>query len=178
MLIGCDVDDCVANLSDVWIARYNKDWHDNLKINQITNWDVSRFVKPELGKNVFKYFEMPDLYDEIIPVKGAKEGVAELRKMGHRIVFVTSMTEGCAGRKYKWLKQYGFIDRIDDYVEMRDKSLLYADCLIDDNWSNISGFKFCGILYDRPWNKNINSTKIHFRIYNWTGIVKFIKGDK
>ena len=51
-----------------------------------------------------------------------------------------------------------------DYIETRDKSLILADYLIDDNWDNLAFFRGRGILYTQPWNKD---NKYPFRINSW-----------
>src|SRR5512137_1810696 len=97
--IAMDVDDVCAMLSETWVAKYNKDWNDNLKVNEITEWAIEKFVKPECGKRIFSYLDNPKLYDSVQPVEGARKGIKALRSMGYRVVFVTSCPIVTSARK-------------------------------------------------------------------------------
>lgn len=152
MIIGIDCDDVCINLIDRWLYEYNLDYNDNLNRNDITNWSVDLFVKPECGQNIYKYIENPKIYDYCEPVKDSLEAVNLLRTMG-RVIFVTSPTTGCAGRKYVWLKDHGYIDKMEDYVEAKDKTLVKFDHLFDDNFNNVRKSKY-NFLFNAPWNMN------------------------
>jgi 5'(3')-deoxyribonucleotidase len=178
MIIAVDVDDVVAEMVSVLLSRYNKDWADNLAIDQITEWDLTKFVKPECGARVFSYFENPSLYDDVKPVPGALAGVDGLRADGHRVVFVTAAAIGTAGAKLDWLRRHGFLEpnftSANDYVECRDKSLILADVLLDDAVHNITAFKGWGILFDRPWNRGVNRFT---RAWSWEDFRETLKAQ-
>jgi 5'-nucleotidase len=173
-IIAMDVDDICAQLMVEWLARYNKDYGDNLKIKDITDWDISRFVKPECGNRIFRYLQDPSLYDNVKPTEGAVEGVAELRKLGYRIFFVTSSPLETPNRKYYWLKDNGFKPVEKDYVELRDKSVLLMDYMFDDRYDNAANFSGTAFLLTRPWNK-----KYYYgnRVSNWKEFLDKIKGE-
>lgn len=151
MLIAVDVDGTVANLMDVWLSRYNRDYNDNLRFEQITEWDVSKFVKPECGERIYSYLDDPTIYNDVSPIEGAVDGVNSLRLAGHRVVFVTA---GGEASKYEWLLKYGFLDNRKDYVRCVDKSLIRADVLVDDGPHNLAVFHGGRILLRNPANGN------------------------
>jgi len=99
MVIACDVDDVACDLVTEWIRLYNRDYFDTLSTPDITEWNIVKFVKPECGDKIYDYLDNPSLYDTIYPVERSIDGVIALRNMGHRVVFVTSAVNGCAGRK-------------------------------------------------------------------------------
>jgi len=162
IIIALDVDDVCINLVDQWLKEYNQDFEDNLTRDKITDWELSQFVKPECGKTIYRYIEDRTIYDYCKPVKDSLEGVNLLRTMG-RVIFVTASTIGSAGRKYIWLKENGYIDSIEDYIEAKDKSLIKFDFLIDDNYKNVSRYKN-SFLFNAPWNKKYFHAQ---RIKNW-----------
>ena len=125
--IAVDVDGTVADLHTVWLARYNQDYNDNLQSNEIIAWNIHEFTKPECGKRMYEYIEYPSIYDDVLPINGSLEVINELKakRKDLRIIYVTNSTLGTAGRKYTWLKHYGFLDKLDDYVEAKDKALNY-----------------------------------------------------
>lgn len=154
MIIASDIDDVLVPFVPEWIRRYNIDYGDNLKVEEINEWSLLSFVKPKCGKKIYDYIEQPNIYDNLLPIEGSLKGINNLKKQGHRIIYATASTEGHAKVKYHWLKKYGFIDNINDYAELHDKSLIYADILIDDRYDNVKNFRGLGILYRAPWNKN------------------------
>jgi 5'-nucleotidase len=167
--IAMDVDDVVAKLSEHWIDVYNREWDDNLKVEEITEWAIDKFVKPECGRRIYQYLDDPHLYDGVKPIEGAKQGIQSLRKMGYKIVFVTSCPILTAGRKFFWLKEHGFSPDEKDYDENRVKSRLNLPYMLDDRYDNVLSFKQKGFLYTRPWNKKY-SWKI--RLNNWDEVVE------
>jgi len=163
-VVAVDVDEVCANLIDIWLGLYNRDYNDNLIFPNLVEWNIAKFVKPECGEKIYEYLDDPSTYDNVKPSVGALEGVREIRKMGHRVVFVTSSPIASSGRKFKWLKDNHFHVSLKDYIEMSDKSLLLADFLIDDRYENASEFTGEGWLLTRPWNKRY---AYDMRVNNW-----------
>jgi 5'-nucleotidase len=156
MIIFVDVDGVCADLGTAWLARYNRDYNDHLTINDLTDWGMTKFVKPECGNKIDEYLNDPSLYDEVESIPGSLIMVDRLRDMHHRVIFATSCPWQSAGRKFKWLCDHGFEPGYKDYIEVNDKSLLLGDALIDDGFHNIESFNGLGILYDQPWNRHNN----------------------
>lgn len=152
-VIFMDIDEVCANLHEVWLARYNKDYDDNLKSEDITAWEMEKFVKPECGIKIFKYLENPRLYDDVKPINGAVRGINTLKELGYRVVFATSAPIENSGRKFYWLRDNGFTLKERDYIEIGDKSLLRGQYMLDDRYDNVATFGGEGCLFTRPWNE-------------------------
>jgi predicted Zn-dependent protease len=45
--VGVDQDWVLAKLTDKWVKYYNTIFGDNLKVEDIKEWDITKFVKPE-----------------------------------------------------------------------------------------------------------------------------------
>jgi len=161
-IVAIDVDGTVAALDKEWIRRYNRDYNDNMTVEQWTEWDIHKLIKPECGLKIYEYIEDPTIYDDVLPIPFSQVAVGEIKKIS-RVIFVTNSTVGASGAKYNWLKRYGFLNDLKDYVECKDKSLIRASHLIDDRVENLEDFSGIGLLYQQPWNKN----KI------WTGNIIF-----
>jgi len=168
MIIAVDVDEVCAELMNVWLSKYNKDYNDNLNKSIIKEWGINEYVKPECGDKIFDYIEDGSIYDSVEPVYNSLWGVNELKNMGFRVIYATMCPLLSSGIKFNWLKNHKFIDKEDDYIEARDKSLIYSDFLIDDNIKNISSFRNKGYIYTQPWNKNYNTI---YRMNNWIEII-------
>ena len=170
--ICVDIDDVCASLVPYWLAEYNRDYNDTLKEKDILTWDVSNYVKPECGKKIYNYLSDRNMYDGIEDVTGAVRYTGWLREFGFRLIFVTFRGDfSHSGRKFEWLNNNGFYVEDRDYVETNDKSIIYADYMIDDNYENISNFRGYGVLYTRPWNKHENH---YHRVDNWKEFFEFI----
>lgn|SRR5512135_993687 len=141
MIVACDVDGVVADLFHSWLGHYNRDYNDTLTPEQITDWDVSKFVKPECGKKIYDYLHHGDLYDEVPPIEGALEGLERIREIGHRVVFVTTCVKQMTDPKWNWLERHGFLPKgkhnQDDLIVAADKLLVDAQLLIDDRAKTI-----------------------------------------
>ena len=127
--IAMDVDGTVADLISVWLSWYNRDYNDSLYPSNITDWEIHKFVKP--FSDIYKYLEMPEIYDYVKPYPGALDFVNAIRK-DYAIIWVTHATEGHTGRKRDWLREHGFLGLYDYYIETKDKSDIPADLLFDD----------------------------------------------
>ena len=153
MIIGVDVDGVLADLHPEWLRRYNVEFDDGLVPEDITHWDFHDIVKPECGKRIYEYLTMPDLYDKVLPVPGAMNGVQTLRRAGHRPVFVTSCVKGMTDAKWDWLEHWNLLDSASDLVVAHDKSLINLPVLIDDALHNVNWARG-DILFDAPWNRS------------------------
>lgn len=184
LTIAVDVDDTVANLIGEWLRRYNRDWNDSKTPADITQWAISKCVKPECGTKILKYLEDADLYDDINPIEGALTGVDALRAAGHRVIFVTSCgrnasTIGRGGDKFEWLKSHGFFDGVADpyldFIICADKTQVAADVIVDDRWDTIKAWQNAGraaILVSRPHNLSVDAFAVDHLAFNWLDIVQ------
>jgi len=175
-IIALDIDGVVADLHSPWVGRYNSDWNDVLKVSDINDWYIHQFCKPECGKRIYEYIEDPTIYDETFPIVGSLITINALRESrpDFRFIYVTNSTRGTMGRKYDWLLQHGFLSDLDDYVEMKDKSLVRADALLDDYQGNIIKFHGEKFLFDSPWNKDFHHSSV-IRVFNWMDASVMIK---
>lgn len=171
-IVLCDVDEVIAGMHTEFLRRYNRRWDDYLVHKDITSWEVSKIVKPECGEKALDIFAEPDLYDNVLPIDGALEGIKELRYHDCRVVFVSSCPVGSADAKVAWLLNHGFVPRtrtLPDVILGTDKSLIAGDVLIDDALHNVIAFNpRPTILFDQPHNQDV---KWPNRARNWREVV-------
>jgi 5'-nucleotidase len=170
MDIIIDVDDVLADLLPVWLGFYNRDYDDDLTPDDITEWDLTGFVKPECGKKVYHYLRHPDLYKHVEPVQGALEGIQVLASRGHRLLLVTAQDHP---GKRTWLNEnyfYSFAEE-DGLIVARDKNLIKADVIVDDRPETVAAFSGLGILFTRAHNEHSDWSP---RADNWYDVVRFI----
>ena len=176
MLIAVDVDGVVLDTHSEVLRRYNIDYGDNLGLDDIQVWDMSRFAKPECGAKILGYFENPEVYKFAYHIVGALAGVRALRDAHHRVVYATTPARNTAGVKLEVLTALGFLDYPEDYIECTDKNLVRADVLIDDYAPNVNLFQGKRILFDRPWNANSIVYYGVLRARDWKQVVGLING--
>lgn len=156
MRIGIDIDDVLNNLTNCVLYVYNSDANDNLRLNDITEYDMKQFVKPEYQKNFFKYFIDKRVWALVKPNNVAFDLINKLHSEGHSIYFVTATHPLNIKNKYLWLNKYLKWDCWDSLVVTKDKTIITGlDILLDDNVSNL-GYQnennTIFVLYSKPWN--------------------------
>lgn len=160
LTIAVDVDEVCADLLGEWLRRYNLKYHDYLYPENLDGWAMEPQVKPECGEKIFELIT-PEIYEQVLPIPGALFGINQLRTLG-RVVFVTS---GNGDAKLKWLQEWKFLKpgRVNghdpDFVSAKDKSLIKADYLLDDNVDNVEMFPGQGILIWHWHNRNVTCSK-------------------
>ena len=173
-MVGVDCDDVCIETVPKWLDVYNYFHNDNLKPEQITDWNISQFVKPRAKQDIYDILKTKGVYELAKLVDGSLEGVEYLRSLGYRVIFVTSTPKELAGVKFKFLNDRGFKISKKDYFETSDKSKFRVKYLIDDNFDNILKTKGTGILFTRAWNSKY---EWDYRVSGWKEIVeKFKKG--
>jgi len=162
-----DADEVIINLIEPWLNIYNLEFGQNLQKEEITNWDISKFVVPEAKTEIFRYIEHPDIFYASEPVQDSLWGFECLRDMGLRpVVGTANDIEGC---KWIWLKEHGFIDDPRDLIVAMDKSLIRGNFLLDDRFTNCLSFQGPSFLFSAPWNQK------HFHINRVNGWKHFIE---
>jgi len=170
-IILVDVDDVLANLVEEWLHVYNELANDNITPNIVTDWDISNFVKPDWKSKIYEILESHDLYNKVAPVKGALDGVKRLIAGGYRVVYVTAPIIETAGSKYFWLQKNGFPVTLENYIEAKDKSLIFGHFMIDDGIHNIENTLASDqLLFTKPWNKDCEG---YNRVNNWKEIMEW-----
>lgn len=157
-VVAIDVDEVCADLLGEWLRRYNQEFGDSLLPEDCTDWDLTKFVVPQAKDEIYKYLTLPYLYDYVKPIEGARDACTVIRRMGHRVVFVTAGHPTTANSKYLWLVKYGFFRGVGsperDFFPMVDKSLIRAAYLFDDSPKNVRGFPGHSVLVTRAHNES------------------------
>ena len=177
--ILCDVDEVINNLVEKILVEYNKQYNDSLTLNDITDWEVKKFIKPEC-ENIFTEFGTDEFLSSLELLPKAKEVIGKLMAK-YNFYFVTSTYPDHVRVKDEWLKRN--IPQYDSgmLVVCRDKHLVHGDILIDDCIGNFtldhtkdSPVKY-NFIFDKPWNRSVqeDNTK-NFRVHGWDEIYELI----
>lgn len=183
--VVCDVDGVVADIMPAWLQRYNEDYGDNLTREQVTDWDIAKFVKPECGDKIFDFLADPRLYDTMQPVRDALKGLKALRNLTSKLYFATACTYGMTDAKARWMERHDVCGRgafhglPNQLVVLRHKAQLRGHVLIDDGIHNVQEWIATGrpaILFKQDHNHNHSISGALFRYAeNWGEVVWLIE---
>ena len=167
--IGIDLDSTLNNLEEVWVNRYNEDYNDN--IVQFGRWDVHNTVKPECGAKIYNYLTEPQFFFNLDIKKDAKEVVHFLSKKYDLYVVTAYVPEACMD-KTNWIKKQNLSINPKNIIFINNKGLLGSSLhyLIDDGPHNFEYFKGTGLIFDMPYNQDMEKNNKRIRVKNWSEI--------
>lgn len=134
-----DMDGILANLAKQWLATYNEENDDNVRVRDITTWEMHHHVK--IGKGIYKIPGRKGYFDKTPPMPGAIAGFKALKKHGHEVIVCSSPynPDSCRA-KQEWCARY-LGTRWSDVTLTHKKHWMNADVIIDDKPTTIAEFK-------------------------------------
>ncbi|QHW35823.1 5'-3'-deoxyribonucleotidase (plasmid) [Paenibacillus rhizovicinus] len=173
-IVGVDLDTTLNNLEQVWLAKYNEKYNDSLTVADMANWDVTTYVKPECGKDMYKFLWEPGLFRDL-GIKPSAASIMAWLNDHYEVFIVTSAHPNVVADKWAWVEKHlPFIDSYH-FVPLHPKDLFRMDYLIDDGPHNIEGFRGKGILMDMPYNQYLKNR--HIRCRNWLDVFQYFKAE-
>ena len=151
-IVGVDLDDTIYKFVEPLLKKYNIVYHDNIKFEDITNYHIHNFLRPEC-KNIFKDFANKAFFEDIVIDDDVKK---ELKKINekYQLYFVTAGAPITIRDRDKILSRNLDWYSSSQLIACKDKHLLKLDYLIDDCQHNLEGLNdYVGILIDKPWNR-------------------------
>lgn len=150
-IVAIDLDDVCWDFVQPLLQKYNLMYNDNVHFEDITDWDIHQFLKPEC-KNVFEL--CTEGFFESLYIPQERKEWLETLNMVADIRFVTA---GCSETilwRSKLLKRE--LPFFKDYmlVKLSEKELFKTDFLIDDNEEHTINTDALAFLIKKPWNNN------------------------
>lgn len=163
MIIKIDVDGVIRNIYDTMCRIYNRDFKENMSVDDIVVYDVDKVftkVREKLHISASEYFfkfNSRDLFLLSKPYCNVRECIKKLMDDGHKVIIAT------------W--QYTLLNKVDtlyflelnqipydDICFTKDKWMIKANWIIDDNPEFICNEKENArkILINMPYNQNID----------------------
>lgn len=175
-----DIDGILNTLDTTVLEVYNSDSGDNLRPEDVTEYHIEKFVKPEYRENFHKYFLDKRVWQRIQVVNYAKEVIEKLWDEGYDIIFVTKTECENLVKKRNWLNRtFPFMGA--DNIRKRlysapKKQLIRADIAIDDGLFNlVEDRTYYSICFDKPYNQTDELIPCFTRVYDWLGAYTAIK---
>jgi 5'(3')-deoxyribonucleotidase len=172
-----DVDDSLSkDFCSNWINWHNEQTGEKIKIEQLTDWDITQFVKSEYKRRIYEYLEEPVSANIIFKTCTPMEDSIEVTKWLQQyfdLLVVSASHPMNAPYKFQWLQRYYPHIPVKNINFWQDKTLLtsVSDWIIEDNYKNASKFKY-GLLITRSWNKKYQYDK---RFNTWLEIKNYIQ---
>jgi|MudIll2142460700_1097286.scaffolds.fasta_scaffold00027_15 5'(3')-deoxyribonucleotidase len=184
-IIGCDMDSILAALLPVWLQWHNERWQPPVTVDMVTEWDMTRVVSPDCGRQILTLLDDVRLYERVPPLAGAVAGITRLFDAGHDLVVVTDASghEDTCGDKIRWLRRHlPWLVRTSIGIFHR-KELICFDALIEDNPKMLLKYRrrwptAVTVCIDYPYNREV-PVDYRARDYRdpaaaWTGIADFL----
>ena len=178
--IAVDLDGVLAESMLVWCDRANKEFGTSLRMEDIDSW--SWWKRIPISKDDF-YRILDESWNEwrVIPPTEPEiaEKVARVQKFGD-LDIVTGRSKRTVEAARSWVDsqkvRYGRFVRV---LGWRDKILLDYDVYIDDApdlMPLISRSPTAwGVLYERPWNKNVGEMPKVLKAKSWREVPTLLK---
>lgn len=164
-IILVDMDGVIADYEEELIRRWNeRNPNKKIELDQDrTEFRTEHNFPEELQKEMREITLEPDFFHSLKPIKGGIDGIKELAK--HNEVFICTSpqtrNEHCMQGKLSFIKKHLAGDWLRKTIITKDKTLVQADFLIDDNPDirGVSEPTWEHILYDQPYNRHITNKK-------------------
>lgn len=178
LIIVCDLDECIADLSDEIRKNVNSDFGKNFSkgYNKSYWWEDYG-----VQKNYFEHLLMKKgLFLDLKPIENSIKILTQLNEEGYDVHILTcpQHNEYCYIEKIKWIKKYlPFINIETNFHATGNKGMFAKEnrILIDDNvkylnqWNNNSGISIAFGQYG--WNENYDG----INAANWNDVYKYIQ---
>ena len=174
MIIACDMDSVINNLTEKMLELYNAQSGKNIQMSELTAYNFYDCLSKEDADGLIKSFKNKALWDSLSPIKDSRAGLQKLIDAGHKVYIVTATAPDNFAWKCTWMRKYFPFFQIDNIIRMQDKSLFKCDIMIDDCYDNLIKNKLCHkIVLDYPWNRDEAKDWVHgtYRCKNWIEIV-------
>lgn len=179
MKIALDVDSVLADVIIIWIQVYRELYGRSLKKSDADTWDFWKNLKMTLKQFESIFTETWNRWREIPPTEeDLAQKVQNLRRSG-RVDIVTGRSSETVPNVKRWLKHQKI--EYETFVRVPSNSFkgdLPYDVFIDDSPHNIAGAagnNRYSILYDQPWNQDVEPHPNIFRVENLGEAIQIIK---
>ena len=174
MIICCDLDNILNNLTEKTLEFYNAQSGKNIKMEDLTAYNFYDCLSKEDADGLIKLFKNKALWDSLSPTEDSRAGLQKLLDDGHRVYIVTATAPENFAWKVNWMRKYFPFFNSDNIVRLHDKSLFKCNIMIDDCYDNLVKNKLCHkVCLNYPWNRDDAKDWVHgtYRCNNWMQIV-------
>jgi uncharacterized HAD superfamily protein len=187
MNIFIDVDNIIVDFESQFRKFLNKKTGKKLARENICEFEFYKSfgISKEQEIKFHNEFIMNEGYKKLKLIKGCKDGIKRLMKLG-QIAFISARPEELRDITLEWFKKNKIPIRTDLLILAKDK-ISYSsqfDIAVEDKWEDavrLAENSKIVILYDYPWNRkkddngNILRVENIIRVSNWEEIVESVE---
>ena len=175
LLIDCD--DVMGNFCEVWITYLNRKYHKSYTIEDITDWDISKFY-PGTKEEFFECTRKRRFWKRIQPSNMSQFFIEALEHDFDIHILTAGNYDTILLRVKEVIKKYFPFISEKKVICCQNKQMVKGDYLIDDNIDNLIGGDYKGILFTTPHNKNIDENQYGVvRVNNWKEAYQYLEGQ-
>lgn len=170
--IFLDSDDVVVDNIEEVLRRYNEEYNQTLKIDQLTSWELDSFKAH--GTEILKYFVEPGFFRHLTIKEGAVETIQRLIEEGHDVFISTASNKVAIQDKLDFFEEYFPFIPYEQVLPITRKDVLKGDIMLDDALHNLDASSCTHkIVFDKPWNE-ITSEE-YIRVHSWSEFYEIVK---
>lgn len=151
--IGFDVNETLDNLIELLLKYYNIKYEDDIKFEDITDYNICKFLKPQC-KDVFNEFINDEFMSNLTLRPGAKDFVNRCNEK-FTVRMVTASFPQHFNLFYEFLMNNFDWFKSINFTRIQDKQEYNVDVLFDDYENNLIGGSYHKFLIKRPWNLHV-----------------------
>lgn len=175
MRLIIDMDYVLADNMTPWLGAYNKEYNDNLSVEDIDTWALHDLTKPDCGEKIYDYIHEPGFFRYLKPLPNSLEVMEKLFKEGHEIIIATAVPKGATTGYYDkrmWVEEHlPFLD-YQNVIASHKKHVISGGLMFDDGPHNLEAFEGKTCAMDARWNKRV---KTDFRVNNWLAFYEIVQ---
>jgi hypothetical protein len=191
MRIGIDIDDVMTHSLPEFLEAFNRRFGLEVPVTE-ARWEIFR-RHPEIPADaIAAFFEelyRADFLGSRPLLPGAREGIEELHRVGHRLFIITGRPRRDRAITERWMEERG-LSRFFEAIEDRDgldaplhksraATRLKLDVLVEDEYEvAVATAGVCDrvLLFDQPWNQGPVPDRI-LRIHSWSQVLPSLPPD-
>ena len=180
LTILVDMDDCIENLSAVWVNYLNERYGTEVSVADITYWDISKAFPGLSKEQVYGALRETALWERVRPLPGSVKYLKRIIDDGNDVFIVTASHPDTVGVKMNTVlfKYFPFIPYQNIIISSK-KQMISGDILIDDGVHNLGG-NYMGMLFTANHNKSVTDEELMklnaVRVDNWKEVYELIHG--
>lgn len=177
MTILIDMDDVLEQLVAGWCAYLHDRYGTQTRACDVREWNMTKAFPGLTREQVYGATEDDALWDYVLPMPGAAEGLRQLLEDGHEIYVVTATGYKTLRAKMEKVlfRYFPFLDW-SRVIVTENKQMIAGDILIDDGPHNLTGSRYGKILFSAGHNRSFDETSIGaIRVNNWRETVAAVR---
>lgn len=193
MRLGFDLDEVVVDLNKSLNEYIENNYGIPCIPEMYINYDIKKVVFDEnedlnsrIKKDITQLLYDPDFQYNSEPVVGARETLQKLKRVGHKLFFISSRPKPNQSITFKWLRANDIPfddlkvighDKVKGYYGMKLRLDMFVDDLevhLESMWRFKRRWKKGLLLYSRPWNSDSIDASRFSRVDNWKEILRHV----